>query len=381
MLSHVNTTIFLILIAVSASTSAFAQGEDGWRWQADGNVFAGVNYQSRAFTDFSNVESQNWFMGTGRREAKGGTIAVAAMLSLEPFTMKKIGSAQVFQTGETFDNQPLVDYQHPHDLISELGASYSRDVNGWRLTTSASAVGSPALGPIPYMHRPSAAENPQAPLSHHYLDSTHATPGVVTVQAEKGDAVIASSWFRGREPDERRTDIDFGALDSWSVRGSMRRGRWEAQASGGRLKNPDFSHPGDVTRLTASVGHSSSGAIATTIFAAWGENRETLGPRDAFLFESQISWLGNNYLYSRAELVTKDIIDGQPLSRIGAFTLGYTRDVTKGMRSRLGIGGDITMYSVPANLKESYGAPVSFHIFARFRFTTSAMLAGMTHHH
>ena len=30
----------------------------------------------------------------------------------EPFTLREIGSAQVFQTGETYQHLPLIDYQH-----------------------------------------------------------------------------------------------------------------------------------------------------------------------------------------------------------------------------------------------------------------------------
>ena len=53
---------------------------------------------------------------------------LVAMFSLEPFTLRDIGSPQVFQTGETFNGAPLIDYQHPHDLIMNLGGVYSRAV-------------------------------------------------------------------------------------------------------------------------------------------------------------------------------------------------------------------------------------------------------------
>src|SRR4029450_5150207 len=122
-------------------------------------------------------------------------------------------------------------------------------VKDWAMTAMASVVGSPALGPVPYMHRPSAAENPQSPLSHHYLDSTHATAGVLSLQLARGGGSIGTSWFRGGEADENRTGADLGPLDSWAVRGSLQRGAWDGQISGGRLESPDVTHPGDVTRL------------------------------------------------------------------------------------------------------------------------------------
>ncbi len=86
------------------------------------------------------------------------------MFSLEPFTLRDIGSPQVFQTGETFGGAPLIDYQHPHDLIMNLGAEYSHVFGASSVTIAAYAVGPAPIGPPVFMHRPSAIENPQAPL-------------------------------------------------------------------------------------------------------------------------------------------------------------------------------------------------------------------------
>jgi hypothetical protein len=198
---------------------------------------------------------------------------------------------------------------------------------------------------------------------------------------------IETSWFRGREPDKTRTDIDFGALDSWSLRGTWAHGPWSAQLSGARVNEPDPLIPGDMTRLMASVGHTRSGAISTAVLAAWGQNREIHGHSNAFVFESNISWLDKNHLYSRAELVGKELPHTyagflQPMHEVmnvGAFTLGYTRDVTARLFGPVGIGADMTLYYVPLMLQESYGAPVSFHAFLRYRFGT-APAAGEHHH-
>ena len=43
-----------------------------------------------------------------------------------------------------------------------------------------------AIGPVAYMHRPSAMDNPAAPLSHHTFDSTHIAYGVVTAAVDHG---------------------------------------------------------------------------------------------------------------------------------------------------------------------------------------------------
>lgn len=351
-----------------------------WRWDVDANVIVGYNGQVRKFRDFHQFESQNWVMAGAERPVGEGVIRGSSMWSFEPFTLRNLGSAQVFQTGETFDQIPLTDYQHPHDLIMALGASYRRPV-GRRVAVAldAAVVGSPALGPTPFMHRPSAAGNPQVPLAHHNMDATHITPGAATVGVESGGMMFEASAFRGREPDEDRLDLDLGRLDSWSARASWRRGSWSAQLSGGHLKQPEFFDPYDVTRLTASVAY--SGLLAARPLAAmvaWGRNRDIDGRHDAYLAEGVWKATERTDLYSRAELVVKNILTAggrhppgfrhpHVFSRVGAITIGVLHERWRFSYGRMAVGGDITGYHVAANLRESYGRPVSIHVFLRYR--------------
>ena len=155
---------------------------------------------------------------------------------------------------------PLIDYQHPHDLFMDLGVSYSRPVGPRTILADVLVVGSPALGPPAFMHRPSAADNPTAPLGHHEMDATHISHGVVTGGVRQGEFTLEGSWFRGAEPDENRKDIELGPLDSYSGRLSWRREAWDAQVSAAHLTTPEYVEPfSDVTRLTASIGYTRSG--------------------------------------------------------------------------------------------------------------------------
>jgi hypothetical protein len=181
-------TIFFLLLSALASAQDMpnmpgmqhdAPDTPGWHWTEDASAFFGFNDQERKFRDFHAWESQDWLMVDGTHRVASGTFRATAMTSLEPFTLKKIGSPQVFQTGETFRSAPLIDYQHPHDLIMGLGSDYTRTKGAITFVLGADLVGSPTLGPAAFMHRPSAYGNPQVPLSHHFLDSTHITPGVV----------------------------------------------------------------------------------------------------------------------------------------------------------------------------------------------------------
>jgi hypothetical protein len=79
-------------------------------------------------------------------------------------------------------------------------------------------VGDPAFGPVAYPHRASAAKLQQAPLSHHWQDSTHIADDVVTVGLQFKNVKLEASGFYGSEPAENRWIIHCGPINSWSSR-------------------------------------------------------------------------------------------------------------------------------------------------------------------
>jgi hypothetical protein len=383
----------LIVLALICAAPAQAQDEHaghvaaapqdtavtpGWQWTVDSKAFFGFNYQYRKFRDFNAWESQNWVMATGRRDAARGTVVLSSMLSLEALTLRDIGSPQVFQTGETFRRAPLIDYQHPHDLFMGLGAEYRRTLDRVSLSGGLDLVGSPTLGPIAFMHRPSGSENPQAPLSHHHMDSTHITPGVVRGGVTVGEWRAEGSWFKGREPDENRLDLDLGALDSTAARLSWRRGPWYAQVSGALLTQPELITPYDAKKVSASLAYTTGDDTRGIAWmAAFGQNREVHGNLEAYLLEANLRLSAMTTVYTRIESVAKSILDAgfhppgtfhrHRQSQIGALTIGYVRDVLRTRAGGFGAGVDVTGYLVPSNLKEPYGTPMSFHMFLRYR--------------
>ncbi len=201
---------------------------------------------------------------------------------------------------------------------------------------------------------------------------------------------LEGSWFHGREPDDNRTDLDLGPLDSYAARFSWTHGGWSAQMSGGRLKKPEAITPYDADKLTASVGYTSTGdRRALSWLAAFGQNREIHGNLEAYLLEASLRATPVDTTYMRLESVAKDILDvgfhvgvfhRHRQSQVSAFTAGYVRRVLTIDAGSLGIGGDITVYRVPLNLQEPYGSPVSLHVFAQFRFR-SGSTALPTHVH
>jgi hypothetical protein len=337
---HLIQILVLLVLLCAPSARLAAQDHDhhqmesapattDWSWTTDSNVIFGYNYQQRRFADFWAWESQNWIMASGARTLGAGRLSLMGMLSLEPWTIGRLvyamgdngnpqrvyafnadrerlplgGSPQTFQTGESYLGAPLINYQHPHDLFMEIGARYRLDRGRFKYTFEGDLVGSPALGPTAYMHRESARNNPQAPLTHHFIDSTHITPGVVTIGVGIGPMTFEGSGFRGEEPDENRLDIDQPRIDSWSARATWQQGPWQAQFSGGHLKEPEWFDPYDVTRLTASIGF--NGTVASRPLSAtlaWGENRELLtGPVDGYLLEWDLRVAKRWSLYGRGE--------------------------------------------------------------------------------
>jgi hypothetical protein len=351
-----------------------------WTWATDANLFAGYNYQERRFADFSAWESQNWFMGSGSRPIGRGRLTIGSMLSLEPFTLHDHGSPQLFQTGESFNKAPLLNYQHPHDLVMGLGATYDVTSGAVRYYAGADLVGTPTLGPPPFMHRESARSNPQVPLTHHYLDATHISTGVVRGGITWGALTLESSAFRGAAPDENRLNIERPHLDSWAARAQYNTGPWHAQFSAGRLHEPEWFDPLDVTLLTASVEFDGQvGSRPLSVLAAWGGHREDNGfngNADGYLAEGQFIVTPRSTLYGRAEYTGKDLfVDVHPkgfthrsvIYQVGAFTAGFLRDISVTRAGRVGVGADATFYHMQDDLRVYWARSRSFHVFLRWR--------------
>jgi hypothetical protein len=353
----------------------------GWMFMSHGSIFLDYNQQNGPRGE-GKAESVNWGMLMEQHRLGPGTILFRQMFSAESLTSPHPGFPEIFQTGETYHGAPLVDHQHPHNVFAELSVLYTVPITkslSWELYGGPSAE--PALGPVTYIHRASAAELPMAPLGHHLQDSTHTSFGVVTTGFTIDRVKLEASAFNGREPNEQRWSIQLAALDSWSTRASIAPARnWAAQYSIGRLEHPEALETGSQFRQTASVEYNrplSHGSWATTLL--WGRvhkiaNRTNL---NSYLLESTLNFRERNYLFTRLELVDKDELFPesaiQPTYRIGAYTLGGDRDLIANRAWQLALGADVSVYSKPSALDASYGShPVSFQIFLRMRPGKSA---------
>lgn len=361
----------------------------------DGVVFGMFNHQGgpRGGDEF---RVPNWWMGMVSRDAGRSKLTFTSMLSLDPATVGKRGYREIFQVGEAVDGAPLIDRQHPHDLFMQLAAVWRTPVTERTgLTIAGGPAGEPALGPVAFMHRASAAENPFAPLGHHTFDSTHIAFGVVTAAVDHGPWTAEASVFNGREPDENRWDFDFGRMDSVSGRLWYKPSeQWEFQVSSGHLRNPEELEPGNVQRTTASASwFKRHGQDFTAVTTGYGVNAAHGTTRQA-IFAEATRRLRVNALFTRLEvrqLETGILLGGQPHDGIAiaascpsvvhcvesdeqrrdwltAVTVGATRDVLswRGFEGAVGAAG--TFYGVPAVLERTHGGhPVSFQLFFRLR--------------
>jgi hypothetical protein len=327
-------------------------------------------------------------MGMAERTIGDGTLGFQAMLSPDPF-MGPSGCPLLLATGETANGiTPLIDRQHPHDLFMELAGSYSYKLSPTSsLFVYAGLPGEPALGPTAFMHRTSGMDIPEAPITHHWLDSTHITFGVVTAGLVLDKWKIEASAFRGREPDQHRFDIEEPRLDSYSARLTWNPIReLSLQVSGGHLHSPEQLSPEvNEDRITASATYTQpfgQNNLWSTTFA-WGRKMNHPGNTlDGFLLESEIIFNRTYTLFMRGERVAEDellenvlesmpdIGTRMPVFTVNKLSIGGIYDIPLADHLKFGIGGLVSKYSLPSALKAFYGSdPTSFMIFLRLKLS------------
>ena len=364
-----------------------------WMLMAHGFAFAQYDHQSgkRGEDQFGSL---NWAMLMATRDLAGGRFQARTMLSLDALTVTSKGYPLLLQTGETFDGQPLHDRQHPHDFWMELGALYQREFTrklGWSVYAAPS--GEPALGPVAFMHRPSAMDNPSAPISHHWQDATHVSFGVLTGGLFTKTFQVEVSAFNGREPDQHRWNFDPIKLDSYSSRVTFNpSAEWSVSGGYGYLKSPEALNPTmSMHRVTASVLHGkrlgADGQVATSII--WGANKHSGEPALSLsvLAESEAILDRSNTIFGRTEWVQKSAEDlvveagaaGLPSGvtgfpshqrfNVSTAQLGYIREIARTHWATIGLGAAGTVNFLPSQLEPIYGSrtPMGLFVFLRLR--------------
>jgi hypothetical protein len=362
-----------------------------------GFVFGEYDHQSGPRGD-DQCGVINWGMLMASHALGGGQIQLRTMLSLDPATITSRGYPLLAQTGETYKGEPLRDRQHPHDFFKELGVLYERPITssiGFALYAAPS--GEPALGPVAFMHRPSAMDDPIAPLGHHWQDATHISFGVLTAGIFTRRWKLEGSYFNSREPNEQRWDFDRIRLDSYSGRLTVNPdSQWSLTLGHGFLKSHEALNP-DVSkrRTTASMQHGRrlgrDSQWATAI--VWGLNTGHAATQ-AILVESELILDGRNTIFARADRVEKTADEllaadggGFPpdwIFDVASFSLGYIRDIARPRGLSIGLGVRGTLNLFPPDLEPIYGSrtPTGLVLYLRLRparATAADPMQGMQH--
>jgi hypothetical protein len=355
-----------------------------WMYMVHGNLFLRYTNQDigrKGSRGDDKFDAPNWFMLMAQTKVgTKGLFHYNVMVSLDRLTEGGAGYPLLFQSGESWKGQPLVDRQHPHDLFSELSISYSyafsRKIDAFAYF---GYPGEPALGSVAFMHRPSALANPDAPVSHHWNDGTHITFGVATLGVRLDKFKLEGSLFTGREPDENRYNFDKMRFDSWSGRLSFNPSRnWAFQVSHGYIKSPEELHPDeDINRTTASAIFSlpMNNDNWLNVTTLWGLNK-TAGHdgENAFLLEGELR-LKKTAMYTRYEWVQKSVEelnldpvkygDGT-LFPVNVLTAGISYDLLNIGKTRLALGGQFSVFFDDNSLHDLYGKnPMALQVYLR----------------
>ena len=359
--------------------------KNDWMFMLHYNLFLRYNNQD-VFGSGNRGDSQfdapNWLMLMGQRfVGERGLFRFSAMVSLDPLTVGGNGYPLLFQTGETYNGQPLIDRQHPHDLFSELSVGYT-----YMLSEESDVFvylgypGEPAISSVAFMHRPSALNNPDSPLGHHWQDATHISFGVATLGFRYQNFKLEGSSFTGREPDEARYDFDKPRFDSRSARLTFNpTTQWSLQASTAYVKSPEAGEPEeDVYRTTASALYSKmlpgNNRFLTTALN-WGYNYVDPNHKEhSVLLESTLQ--NESFaVYGRYEFVQKSAEElgfgeeefgHDALFGIQALTIGANRKVAQLGTVNLHLGAQASLFRGSSDLHPFYGElPVSGQVYLR----------------
>jgi hypothetical protein len=379
----------------STPMSALHANAGVWRLMLMGSAFGQLDRQNtlRGETQLGLVD---WEMLMAMRNTAGGVFRFTAMTSLEPFVLGPRGYPELLQTGGYNRNARVVNWQHPHDLIGELSASYDHSLAGeFAASVYAAAVGEPALGPVSYRHRASSALNPMAPLGHHTQDATHVSDGVVTAGIYTKTLKLEGSAFNGREPDNYRYNIDYAGarLDSYSGRVTLARPNVALSAWAGYIYAHDrLEQPIGMQRYGVSVltSFESRDRLRRSTSLVYGYNvhhhgsqhnhgdstARTYDVMTALLLESLLPLTPRWSTYFRVEQVDKNADElgfvGGDLTQvfeIRPITLGIAYTLPSIGDAVMTVGGQATMTILPTDLESTYRTryPMGFVAYVHVR--------------
>jgi hypothetical protein len=337
-----------------------------WMLMGHGVLNLVLDHQSGHRGD-DKLFASGMLMGMAQRPIGNGTVQFKAMVSPDPL-MGKRGYPLLLASGETADGKTrLIDRQHPHDFFMELSAAVAQNIGPKSSVFLYGGLpGEPAFGPPAFMHREAIMDSPEAPISHHWLDSTHISFGVLTAGLVIDRVKVEVSRFNAREPDQRRWNIETGPLDSTAVRLSWNPDdNLSLQGSWGHFEDPEQLEPGvDQKRWSASLLYARDVAVGWKLAGtlAWGrktiEHHGEALKDDAFVAEASLKH-GPWTIFGRGEMTeNRELLEAEEHGAafsVGKVSLGAVHDFRLAEHLSLGLGGLFAVNFVPDGLRDQYG--------------------------
>ena len=353
-----------------------------WQFMMHGSVFLQFVYESGPRGNYQ-LGSVNWLMADASHALGSGLFRARAMVSAEFLTLTGAGYPELLQVAEPYKGTTLTDRMHPHELVSEASLTYEHPFSaGVRGQLYVAAVGEPALGPVAYLHRPSATSDPIAPLGHHAQDVSHESFGVITAGLFSRQVHVEASVFNGKHPDEVRTNFDYenAALNSFSARITVNPSPlWSVAASGAYLPATGGAHAHDALhRWVFSLMHvvpRKGGVWSTTL--VWGANVPIATGRflPTALLETNFDLDARSALFGRLEYVTRtaeelglvgSVSDEQ---KLGALAVGYARRALalRGIEAWIGARGNVELIGEELQPFYDTRTPAGILVYAQLR--------------
>jgi hypothetical protein len=304
---------------------------------------------------------------------------IDVMASPERLTVGDKGTPQLLQTDH-------IDNMHAHDTLMALEF---RDVvalgadDHQKLTFLFAPRGEAAIGPVPFMHRESAAGNPDAPLGHGLQDGFHDASTVLGIEYQNGATTLEATAFSGQNI---TWPFPMHGADSYSLRINQSLGdHVGVGASYADALLPLDGGGSEHNRFISAwltTSHRFHGDSLKSAFI-WGQGRAGQGAALNSFLEEGLYKHGRNHFYGRAELLqlTPDQLSIVPANGVAdakwveALTAGYERTLVERGQFSLFIGGSYTKDFIPAGFKPTYGSDLGgTKVYLRITFDRSLMM-------
>ncbi len=333
----------------------------------------------RARTDYSSNNMLMLGLGGGLGERQ--FLQLDATLNAEQGSFPIEGRPQLLQQGGVNRHgRAYVDAAAPHPSpFSELMFSDKirlgpRSYFQFRVGPR----GDGGYGPLSYQHRPSASENPDAPLGHGMgQDSGHVTDSIVGAGLKLRGTWLEATAFHGREPDPARTTLNVEVLDSGSARmiQQLKAGN-VAVISGAYVRHPTALNPESDYQVLGGFSLHCAMELSEhwDLHHSWiagikalEEHRPLLSGLFEFVVHgAQPHFWGRLEVVERrpADLNITGLPDADRGRAVGAATLGYTHHLLHFPVASLGLGVSATKNFLPQEYQRAYdGEPWSAKAF------------------